>query len=98
MAQARIRFLRAGGLDNQPTHRHIRMPSLAALIVVYVKQVARIRALSMGTRENGHPATVSQRERFEQAAREAGADEDGSRWDERLKKVVKVKPVPGMPE
>lgn len=34
----------------------------------------------------------SQLDKFKEAAREALADED--RWDDRLKKVVKVKPGP----
>ena len=36
----------------------------------------------------------SQLDKFKQAAREHEADEDEARWDERLKKVVKVKPTP----
>lgn len=35
----------------------------------------------------------SQLDKFKEAARELGADEDEKRWDERLKKVVKQKPV-----
>lgn len=38
-----------------------------------------------------------QLEKFQQAARESEADEDESRWDERLKKVVKTKPKLGKP-
>jgi hypothetical protein len=34
----------------------------------------------------------SQREKFEEAARELECDEDEARWDERLKKVAKGKP------
>ena len=41
----------------------------------------------------------SQLDAFKQAAREHEADEDEARWDERLKKVVKVKvPTPEKPE
>lgn len=36
----------------------------------------------------------SQLDKFKEAAREHGADEDEARWDDRLKKVVKVKPAP----
>jgi|GEM_PF-1030669 len=36
----------------------------------------------------------SQLNKFKEAAREHGADEDEARWDERLKKVVKAKPAP----
>lgn len=40
----------------------------------------------------------SQLDKFKEAAREIGADEDEARWDDRLKKVVKVKPKPEQPE
>lgn len=33
-------------------------------------------------------------ERFKQAARELGCDEDEARWDERLRKVAKKGPRP----
>jgi hypothetical protein len=33
-----------------------------------------------------------QSEKFKDAAREADADEDEKRWEERLKKVAKAKP------
>jgi len=36
---------------------------------------------------------VPQSEKFKQAAREHGADEDEKRWEERLKKVAKAKPA-----
>lgn len=36
----------------------------------------------------------TQLDKFKEAARELGADEDEARWDERLKKVVKAKPKP----
>lgn len=39
----------------------------------------------------------TQREKFEEAARELEADEDEGRWDERLRKVVKQKPAPEKP-
>jgi hypothetical protein len=35
----------------------------------------------------------SQTDKFKQAARELECDEDEARWDERLKKVAKQKPV-----
>jgi hypothetical protein len=34
----------------------------------------------------------SQSEKFKDAARKLGCDEDEARWDERLKKVAKPKP------
>lgn len=40
----------------------------------------------------------SQADKFKEAAREIGVDEDEARWDERLKKVAKQKPVPEKPE
>lgn len=36
-----------------------------------------------------------QLDKFKQAAKELEADEDKGRWDERLKKVAKVKPKEG---
>lgn len=36
----------------------------------------------------------SQSDKFKEAAREIGADEDEVRWDERLKKVARAKPQP----
>ncbi len=39
-----------------------------------------------------------QLDKFKQAAREHGADEDVAHWDERLKKIAKAKPVPEKPE
>ncbi len=36
----------------------------------------------------------SQAEKFKQAARELGCDEDEARWDERLRKVAQQKPEP----
>lgn len=35
----------------------------------------------------------SQLDKFKEAAREHEADEDEARWDERLKKIAKQKPV-----
>jgi hypothetical protein len=43
-------------------------------------------------------AKTSQLDKFKQAARELECDEDEARWDERLKKVAKVKPKPEKPE
>lgn len=40
----------------------------------------------------------SQSDKFKEAAREHEADEDEARWDERLGKLVKVKPKPEKPE
>ena len=40
----------------------------------------------------------SQSDKFTQAARDHGADEDEARWDERLKKLAKAKPAPEKPE
>jgi hypothetical protein len=39
-----------------------------------------------------------QSDRFKEAARAAECDEDEARWEERLKRVVKHKPVPEKPE
>lgn len=39
------------------------------------------------------PSPDDQSERFKQAARELGCDEDEGRWDERLKKIAGAKPV-----
>jgi hypothetical protein len=36
---------------------------------------------------------LSQNEKFKQAARELGTDEDEKRWEERLRKVAKPKPA-----
>lgn len=44
------------------------------------------------------PGGKSQLDKFKEATREALADEDEARWDERLKKVVKVKPKPEQAE
>ena len=35
----------------------------------------------------------TQLDKFKEAAREIGADEDEAHWDERLKRVVKPKPA-----
>jgi hypothetical protein len=40
------------------------------------------------------PIKKDQARKFEEAARELGADEDEKRWEERLKKVAKQKPEP----
>jgi hypothetical protein len=37
-------------------------------------------------------AQQSQSDKFKEAAREREADEDEKRWEERLRKVAKVKP------
>lgn len=36
----------------------------------------------------------SQTDKFKQAAREHGADEDEAHWDDQLRKIAKVKPKP----
>jgi hypothetical protein len=43
-------------------------------------------------------APKSQADKFKEAARELGCDEDEARSDERLKKVVQHKPAPENPE
>lgn len=40
----------------------------------------------------------TQSDKFKDAAREIGADEDEARWDDRLRKVVRHKPAPEKPE
>ena len=42
------------------------------------------------------PEPKSQSDKFKEAARELGADEDEARWDDRLRKVVKppMRPKP----
>lgn len=37
-------------------------------------------------------ASKTQADKFKEAAREHEADEDETRWEERLKKIAKVKP------
>ena len=44
--------------------------------------------------EHQGSADKSQLDKFKQAAREHGADESETHWDERLKRVVKAKLVP----
>jgi hypothetical protein len=44
------------------------------------------------------PSENGQLDKFKEAAREHGADEDEARWDQRLKKVVKVKPIQAIDE
>lgn len=36
----------------------------------------------------------SQADKFKEAAREIGSDEDEARWEDRLRKLAKVKPQP----
>lgn len=43
-------------------------------------------------------SSPSQLDKFKQAARELGADEDEKHWDDRLRKLAKVKPEPEKPE
>jgi hypothetical protein len=43
-------------------------------------------------------ADQSRSDKFKQAARELECDKDEGRCDERLKKIVKVKPKPEKPE
>lgn len=40
----------------------------------------------------------TQSDKFKEAAREHGADENEARWDDRLRKVAKAKPKPEKPE
>ena len=40
----------------------------------------------------------SQSDKFKEAAREIGADENEAHWDERLKKLAKAKPAPSPSE
>ena len=40
----------------------------------------------------------SQIGKFKELARELGADEDESHWDDRLRKLAKAKPAPEKPE
>lgn len=44
------------------------------------------------------PDNKAQIEKFKEVARELEADENETRWDERLKKVAKAKPAPEKPE
>ena len=44
------------------------------------------------------PDEPSQLDKFKALARELEADEDETRWDERLKKVAAHKPAPERPE
>jgi hypothetical protein len=44
------------------------------------------------TADATNDSNKSQSDKFKDAAREHGADEDEKRWEERLKKVVKPKP------
>ncbi|MEA3000663.1 MAG: hypothetical protein QOK17_2496 [Sphingomonadales bacterium] len=43
--------------------------------------------------DDQRPDATEQVERFKQAARDLGCDEDEAAWDERLKKVARHKPV-----
>ena len=43
-------------------------------------------------------SSEQQLDKFKEAAREHGADENEEHWDERLKRVVKAKPAPGKPK
>jgi hypothetical protein len=45
----------------------------------------------MANDSDGHDAQ-SQSDKFKDAARELGCDEDEARWDERLRRVAKQKP------
>ena len=61
-----------------------------------------MRAIRLGTRTTKRPETCydsrmddqpSQTDKFRDAAKQLGCDEDEARWDERLRKVAKQKPV-----
>ena len=41
---------------------------------------------------------MSQSDKFKELARELGADEDETHWDDRLRKLAKAKPEPVKPE
>lgn len=41
------------------------------------------------------PASQSQSDKFKQAARDALCDEDEARWEEKLRKVAKHRPLEG---
>ena len=43
--------------------------------------------------DNAHKSLDKQLDKFKQAARELGTDDDEARFDERMKKLVKHKPV-----
>jgi hypothetical protein len=64
---------------------------LAALVAVYVRYDIRVRrnALSASKDRQDQP---SQLDKFKEAAREHKADSSVRRWNERFKKVAKVKP------
>lgn len=47
---------------------------------------------------NDTASPKSQLDKFKKLARDLEADEDEARWDERLKKVAKVKPKPEQPK
>ena len=51
----------------------------------------------MSGSKDGHVSELTQAERFAQAARDLDCDTDEKRWDAKLKKVVKHKPVPEKP-
>ena len=52
----------------------------------------------MSADNDSHTDKVSQVERFKKAARELEADEDEGHWDDRLRKIAKVKPKPDKPQ
>ena len=43
-------------------------------------------------------SSTNQVDKFKQVARDLGADEDEARWDDRLRKLAKVKPKSEKPE
>lgn len=74
------------------------MPSLTAFVAVYVRQEFRIGRFAVIASKDGHPASVSQLDKFKQAARKHEADEDEARRDELLKHIAKTKPAPEEPK
>ncbi|HEX8365094.1 MAG TPA: hypothetical protein VF603_07410 [Allosphingosinicella sp.] len=44
------------------------------------------------------PQDKPQADKFKEAVRELGCDEDEARWEERLRKVATAKPAPEKPE
>ena len=43
--------------------------------------------------DDGHPSQLTQSEKFKEAARALECDDDEARFDERVKKLVRHKPV-----
>ena len=52
----------------------------------------------MSARDNSHPSSVTQLDKFKQAAVALGCNEDEEAFKRSLRKVAKAKPAPGKPE